>query len=444
MPPTVPSASENAASETSLPRSSVFISYASENREAARLLRDALLAEGLDVWYDENELGGGDAWDQKIRRQIRECTFFMPVISAQTEARREGYFRREWRLAVDRSHDMADDAMFLIPVVIDSTAEGGARVPEKFLTVQWLKVPGGVATPGLKAVAKRLASGDHLSVPPVAPPPISPIRKPVAESPAAAKPATTREPIPSFPSKPEGNHDRAKYLVDVIAWLFNVVRITFQRMPRWVRVLVIIWLVLVVVGKSCSSSSSEDNDHRTSAEQKALKAKSLSEAAQKLEQVAGDPSNVGLKSDIAKAGAEMARVVADEVAGTTLSAHLSLVPFEADPADAKGSVLGKAVFNTVFSQFTQAKASLVRVQPAVAGGDKALCEAAKAAGDDFVAAGKIEGTNIEVRLLSASSGETVWTGSYSTSDGDSDEAADQVYRGLLAAISHRTKSAPAP
>ena len=45
----------------------------------------------------------------------------MPVISAQTEARREGYFRREWRLAVDRSHDMADDVMFLLPVVIDGT-----------------------------------------------------------------------------------------------------------------------------------------------------------------------------------------------------------------------------------------------------------------------------------------------------------------------------------
>ena len=144
----VPSDTETAASIPEAPRPSVFISYASENREAAKLLREALSASGLEVWYDEDELTGGDAWDQKIRRQIRECTYFMPVISAQTEARREGYFRREWRLAVDRSHDMADDAMFLVPVVIDQTTEAGARVPEKFTTVQWLKCPGGVATPG--------------------------------------------------------------------------------------------------------------------------------------------------------------------------------------------------------------------------------------------------------------------------------------------------------
>ena len=76
----------------------VFLSYASADREAARVLRDALPTFGLEVWYDESDLGGGEIWDQKIRKQIRECDYFMPLISAQTEARHEGYFRREWRL----------------------------------------------------------------------------------------------------------------------------------------------------------------------------------------------------------------------------------------------------------------------------------------------------------------------------------------------------------
>src|SRR5262245_50666083 len=105
------------------PRLSVFLSYASEDREAARQIRDALEALGLEAWYDESELDGGDAWDQKIRRQIRDCDLFMPVVSARTEARREGYFRREWRLAVERTQDMADDHIFLLPIVIDDTDE---------------------------------------------------------------------------------------------------------------------------------------------------------------------------------------------------------------------------------------------------------------------------------------------------------------------------------
>src|SRR6204780_2689427 len=137
----------------------VFLSYASADREAARVLRDALPTFGMEVWYDESDLGGGDIWDQKIRRQIRECDYFMPLISAQTEARLEGYFRREWRLAVERTLDMADDHLFLLPVVVDDTNEAQARVPEKFLTVQWLRLPEGRPPPAPEALCRRIASG---------------------------------------------------------------------------------------------------------------------------------------------------------------------------------------------------------------------------------------------------------------------------------------------
>lgn len=140
-------------------RPSVFLSYASEDRAAVRRLRDALEAAGVDAWYDENELTGGDAWDTKIRRQIRECTYFMPVISARASARLEGYFRREWRFALERMLDMADDVVFLLPIVIDEAQESSARVPEKFLTVQWLRVPDGDATKAFRDLARRLAAG---------------------------------------------------------------------------------------------------------------------------------------------------------------------------------------------------------------------------------------------------------------------------------------------
>src|SRR5580693_616079 len=145
--------------ETAAPRPTVFLSYASEDRQIARLIGDTLPGYGLEVWYDESELGGGEAWDQKIRKQIRECDYFMAIVSAQTEARHEGYFRREWRLAVERTLDMADDHLFLLPVVIDDTDQARARVPEKFLAVQWLRLPGGQPTPALEALCRRILSG---------------------------------------------------------------------------------------------------------------------------------------------------------------------------------------------------------------------------------------------------------------------------------------------
>jgi len=117
----------------------VFLSYASQDEEAARRICQALRAAGADVWFDQNELGGGDAWDAKIRRQIKECALFVPMISANTQARAEGYFRREWKLAVERTHDMADHVAFLLPVVLDGTTDREAHVPEKFREVQWTR-----------------------------------------------------------------------------------------------------------------------------------------------------------------------------------------------------------------------------------------------------------------------------------------------------------------
>ena len=121
----------------------VFLSYASQDAEAARRICEALRAAGIEVWFDQNELRGGDVWDQHIRQRIHDCALFVPLISSHTDARTEGYFRLEWKLAVDRSHLMADDATFLLPVVIDGTSETSARVPDKFHSVQWTQLPGG-------------------------------------------------------------------------------------------------------------------------------------------------------------------------------------------------------------------------------------------------------------------------------------------------------------
>jgi tetratricopeptide (TPR) repeat protein len=124
-------------SETS---KAVFLSYASQDAEAARRICESLRAVGVEVWFDQSELRGGDAWDAKIRRQIKECALFVPVISVNTNARPEGYFRLEWKLAVDRSHLLADDHPFLFPVVVDDTSDTTARVPEKFREVQWTRL----------------------------------------------------------------------------------------------------------------------------------------------------------------------------------------------------------------------------------------------------------------------------------------------------------------
>ena len=138
------------------PSKAVFLSYAREDTDAARHIADALRAFGVEVWFDMSELRGGDVWDQKIRRQIKECALFMPVISGQSEQRGEGYFRLEWKLAVERTHLLAEDRPFLFPVVVDDTTESSASVPEQFLKSQWTRLPGGEPTPQFVEQVKRL------------------------------------------------------------------------------------------------------------------------------------------------------------------------------------------------------------------------------------------------------------------------------------------------
>ena len=139
------------------PSKAVFLSYASQDAEAARRICDAMRAAGLEVWFDQSELRGGDAWDAAIRKQVRDCALFIALISANTNARSEGYFRREWNLAVHRMLDMADDQPFLLPVLIDDTPEPAARVPDRFRERQWTRLPGGVVADGfVERVRRRL------------------------------------------------------------------------------------------------------------------------------------------------------------------------------------------------------------------------------------------------------------------------------------------------
>jgi TolB-like protein len=154
----------------------VFLSYSSPDAAAARRLGDALRAAGIDVWLDQSELRGGDAWDASIRSQIKACALFVPLISANTDSRGEGYFRLEWRLGVERSQLMADDHPFLLPVVVDDAQEATARVPDRFRERQWSRLPGGEATPEFIAQVKSLLAGAPAAVRPPAATAAAPVK----------------------------------------------------------------------------------------------------------------------------------------------------------------------------------------------------------------------------------------------------------------------------
>jgi len=142
--------------ERDMPDNAVFISYAREDLAAVQRLKAGLDAAGIRTWFDLERLEGGDDYDRKIQRNIARCSFFIPVVSATTERRHEGYFRREWSYAIDRTRNMAEDAIFVLPVCIDATDQGAARVPDKFKALHFTRLPGGDPAAAFVARLKEL------------------------------------------------------------------------------------------------------------------------------------------------------------------------------------------------------------------------------------------------------------------------------------------------
>jgi hypothetical protein len=126
-----------------MPDRAVFISYAREDLQAVQQIKAGLEAAGVTTWFDMDRLEGGDDYDRKIRRNIERCSYFIPVVSAATQRRHEAYFRREWSYALDRMRNMADGAVFVLPVTIDGTNPNEALVPDKFKAVHFTHLPGG-------------------------------------------------------------------------------------------------------------------------------------------------------------------------------------------------------------------------------------------------------------------------------------------------------------
>ena len=165
-----------------VPLGAVFLSYASEDAEAAARICEALRAAGVEVWLDQSELRGGDAWDTSIRKQIKACALFIPLISASAHARAEGYFRLEWKLAVDRSHLIAPDQPFLLPVVIDETPQTDERIPDRFRELQWSRLPAGETSPAFVERVSRLLSVVWAHAPAAVRPPAAAARHHAAAS----------------------------------------------------------------------------------------------------------------------------------------------------------------------------------------------------------------------------------------------------------------------
>jgi hypothetical protein len=150
---------------TQVPPGAVFVSYAIEDREPARLVAESLHSAGMDVWFwvGDDPANLGEDWARNIRRGVQECALFLPIISqrALSEENRRSYFWREWNYADDLAWQKAPDEVFIFPVVVDDARIDCASLPDSFNRAQGVTLPGGQVTADVAERMKQLVRTYH-------------------------------------------------------------------------------------------------------------------------------------------------------------------------------------------------------------------------------------------------------------------------------------------
>ena len=99
----------------------IFLSYVTEDYQAAERLAERLRGHGLNTWLDRQSLRGGDRWPLLIPDVIeRQADYVVVLQTPQLLARVESYVYREIDEALDRQRKFAPGLRFLIPALLES------------------------------------------------------------------------------------------------------------------------------------------------------------------------------------------------------------------------------------------------------------------------------------------------------------------------------------
>jgi hypothetical protein len=97
----------------------VFVSYASEDRDTASTVREALHAAGFHVWFDRESLQAGDVWDDTIESGLGDSDYFVVLNSRSLRRKQFAYVNKEINLAFERQRLARRGIRFIIPALVD-------------------------------------------------------------------------------------------------------------------------------------------------------------------------------------------------------------------------------------------------------------------------------------------------------------------------------------
>lgn len=95
----------------------VFLSYSRRDKEIVHKIYKALSAAGVRVWYDSNDIPGGENWKKTFLKGVRNTRLFIPVLSKNVEKEymEPHEYREEWNSAASIARKMGE-RVFIWPM----------------------------------------------------------------------------------------------------------------------------------------------------------------------------------------------------------------------------------------------------------------------------------------------------------------------------------------
>lgn len=114
----------------------IFISYARDDAGRVSEIYHRLKAAGFEPWIDSEDLLPGVKWKEAIIKAVREADLFLLCVSTRSRDR-QGFIRREIKIALDQLEEKTPDQIYFIPVRLEE-----CELPEKvdeFQCVNWFE-----------------------------------------------------------------------------------------------------------------------------------------------------------------------------------------------------------------------------------------------------------------------------------------------------------------
>ena len=110
----------------------IFLSYSSDDKDKVEILYNKLLDKGFKPWMDKKDLLGGENWDVRIKKAMRNSDFCLICLSKNSVSKR-GFLQREIKVALDLWKEKLETDIYLIPVRLDD-----CEIPEALAAFQWI------------------------------------------------------------------------------------------------------------------------------------------------------------------------------------------------------------------------------------------------------------------------------------------------------------------